>query len=153
MINKIFIPLGIVALLAIAISAFSINNQADAAFLGSGLPITAAGNDITVAGSVTATSFIYTSDVRLKDNIVPLSGALAKVKSLQGISFSWKDSGQAEIGFIAQDVEKIVPELVVTGNDGLKAVKYGNIVALLVEAVKDQQAQIDSLEAELEALR
>jgi hypothetical protein len=111
------------------------------------------GTDITVSGDITATSFIYSSDVSLKEDVRLLDDALEKVIKLEGVSFTWKDSGEQEIGLIAQEVERVVPELVVTGNDDLKAVKYGNIVALLIEAVKEQQIEINSLKSELEEIK
>ena len=111
------------------------------------------GNNLTASGTITANSFIYSSDVRLKDNIKVLDNALEKVNSLEGVSFNWQENGQAEIGLIAQEVEKVLPELVVTDGNGLKAVKYGNIVALLIEAVKDQQIEIENLKAEIENLK
>ncbi len=111
------------------------------------------GTDLTASGSITAVSFIYSSDARLKENVKRLDNALEKIQALEGVSFNWKSSGASEIGLIAQDVERVVPELVVTSDEGLKAVKYGNIVALLIEAVKDQQAEIDSLKIELNSLK
>lgn len=62
------------------------------------------------------------------------------------MSFEWKDSGKSDIGFIAQEVEEIFPNLVKAGNDGFKSVKYANITALLVEKVKDQENKISVLE-------
>jgi hypothetical protein len=112
------------------------------------------GYKLEVTGSVGAVSYFYTSDRSLKDDIAPLSGSLEKVLKLQGVSFSWKESGKKSVGLIAQDVEKVFPELVSTGKEtGLKAVEYGNLVAPLIEAVKEQQRQIDALKAEVESLK
>lgn len=73
---------------------------------------------------------------------------------LDGVSFDWKESGEKSVGVIAQDVEKVFPELVKTDDaTGLKSVEYGNLVAPLIEAVKEQQKQINSLKAEVEALK
>ncbi len=119
-----------------------------------GIGTTAASQKLHVNGSVYATSFLYSSDASLKKNIVSLSGSLEKIKALQGVSFDWKSDGKHEIGFIAQDVEKVIPELVVTDTyTGLKSIKYGNIVPVLVEAIKEQQQQIDELRAEISALK
>ncbi|MDO8658858.1 MAG: site-specific integrase [Candidatus Levybacteria bacterium] len=85
------------------------------------------------------------SDIRLKENIKALSGSLEKVLALSGVSFNWKKTGIASIGFIAQEVEKIAPELVSTGNDGYKSLDYSKITPLLTQAIKEQQAQITSL--------
>lgn len=109
-------------------------------------------NNLAVTGSVTAGSFLYSSDRSLKTNIQPLKDALAKVQQLNGVSFNWKSNGEKSLGFIAQDVEKVLPELV-SGAEGNKAVAYGNIVAVLVEAVKEQQKQIDDLKIQIQELK
>ena len=97
----------------------------------------------------------YSSDERLKKDITTLSGALEKVLNLRGVQFKWKngDDNKENIGFIAQEVEKVVPQVVKDGSDGLKSVEYGNIVPLLVEAMKEQQKEIDSLKMEIETLK
>lgn len=108
-----------------------------------------------VNGDITANSVAGTSDARYKTNVVPVTNALEKVKALQGVYFNWnqkdfpqKEFGsQKELGFIAQEVEKVVPEVVTRekNNEEYRAVKYDKIVALLVEAIKEQQKQIDQL--------
>ena len=107
---------------------------------------------LDVGGDIRASSFLYNSDVSLKKNIAPLSNSLDKVKQLQGVSFNWKENGNEGVGLIAQDVEKVFPELVSTDNEGLKSVEYGNLVAPLIEAIKEQQKQIDELKKEIERL-
>ena len=108
----------------------------------------------TSAGNVTATAFLYSSDERLKENITPLKDASEKIRALQGVSFNWKKDGKENIGFIAQDVEKVLPELVMTNPvTGMKSVQYAGIIAPLVETVKEQQKQIDVLKAEVEELQ
>ncbi len=81
------------------------------------------------------------SDINLKENVTPLAGALDKVLALQGVSFNWKDKTrfgtQEEIGFVAQQVQGVVPQLVSTGGSYL-SLKYPNVTALLVEAFKQQ---------------
>lgn len=109
--------------------------------------------ELNVSGNVTANWFIYNSDRRLKDNIVPLSSSLEKILSLNGYSFSWKSTGAKDIGVIAQEVEAVYPELVHTNSTGFKSVEYGNLIAPLIEAVKTQQKEIESLKAEVEALK
>lgn len=113
------------------------------------------GNNVDVSGhSVTASAYYYVSDNNLKNNIVELSDSLSKVLQLKGVSFNWKDSGKASVGVIAQDVEKVYPDLVSTDpKTGLKSVEYGNLVAPLIEAIKAQQKQIDALKAEVQALK
>lgn len=157
--KKILISFGLLAFLAAGAVFINFDRSAEAAFLsGTSLPITTDNTNITIYngsanGSVTAASFLYASDFNLKENIVPLNDSLDKIKQLQGVSFDWKSGQGSEIGLIAQDVEKVVPELVVTNAEGIKAVKYGNIVALLIEAIQEQQAEIDALRVELNGLK
>lgn len=99
-----------------------------------------------------AQAFLYTSDKRLKDNIETIQDPLQKVQALRGVTWNWKKDGKADVGFIAQEVEQVLPELVATKDDGYKAVQYANLVWVLVEAVKEQQKQIDALTAKVEAL-
>lgn len=102
---------------------------------------------------VTALDFLYSSDKHLKENIEPINSALDIIKSLTGVYFDWKDSEKHAVGFIAQDVERVAPVLVEENSHGHKAVRYGNITAYLVEALKEQQAMIDSQQAEIAELR
>lgn len=98
----------------------------------------------------------YSSDSRLKENIAPLSNSLEKVLKLQGVSFTWRsDVGHTkDIGFIAQDVQKVLPDLVIQDkNNGLLSVKYQNMVAVLAEAIKEQQQQIEELKKEIALLK
>ncbi len=118
---------------------------------------------LDVAGSAHASSFPTSSDIRLKENITELSGVLGKLENIRAVSFDWnqnyKDMGRAtghrEIGFIAQDIEKEFPEIVTTwGNESYRAVDYGRFTAILLEAVKEQQREIQQLQqqnAELKA--
>lgn len=101
------------------------------------------------AATISATTITETSDERLKTNIVPLTNALDTVLALEGKAFV-KD-GKASIGLIAQQVKKVLPQVVVTGEDEMQtlSVQYGNIVAVLIEAVKEQQKQIEELKAKL----
>ncbi len=85
------------------------------------------------------------SDRRLKKDITPINNPVAKVENLTGCTFTRIDSGEKQTGLIAQDVAEVLPEAVVTGKDGIMAVAYGSLVGLLVEAIKDQQRQIDDL--------
>ena len=87
----------------------------------------------------------YSSDERLKKNIHTIANPIEKVNALRGVTFEYKESGQKQIGFIAQEVEKIIPEVVAELPDGYKGVHYQNVVGLLVEAIKEQQKQINEL--------
>jgi hypothetical protein len=101
-----------------------------------------------LAGNFTATGDITAySDKRLKTNIETISGALEKVNALRGVTFD-KD-GKRGLGVIAQEVEKILPEVVLDGEE-YKSVAYGNIVGVLIEAVKEQQKQINELKERLD---
>lgn len=102
--------------------------------------------------SVEATSFIYSSDRSLKKNIKTLDNSLGRILQLRGVSFDWKKDDKASIGLIAQEVEKVYPDLVSTNDEGAKSVQYGNLVAPLIEAIKEQQKKIDQLETRITIL-
>ncbi len=94
-------------------------------------------------GDINASGYYHASDERLKQNIKPIANALDKIQAISGVTFAFKSSPRKnEIGVIAQNVEKVVPEVVATGSDGMKSVEYGNLVGLLIEGIKDQQKQI-----------
>ena len=112
------------------------------------------GERLEVNGNVKASAFWYSSDINLKQNIQNIPNALQKIQQLNGVYFQWKESSKDGVGVIAQDIEKVFPELVATDpNTGLKSVSYGNLVAPLIEAIKEQQKQIDELKAEIEVLK
>jgi hypothetical protein len=113
-----------------------------------------------VNGNAYATGTWSSSDIRWKMNIIPLANVLCKLLSLKGVNFEWRktefpeinfDSGD-QIGLIAQDVEKIFPELVKTDDNGYKAVSYEKLSVILVEGMKEQQKQIDSYKSEIQSL-
>jgi hypothetical protein len=114
---------------------------------------------LQVNGDIIANSIAGSSDIRFKKNIRPVMNALDKVKALRGVYFNWdqqnfpdKNFGeQDELGFIAQEVEKVVPEIVTKDKtkEAYRSVKYDKLVALLVEAIKEQQKQIDSLKIQV----
>ena len=118
---------------------------------------------LQVAGDIIANSIAGSSDARFKTNITPIENPLQKVLRLRGVKFDWNKkafpdrsfSDSRAIGFIAQEVEKVLPEIVQTEKtaEGYKAVQYDKVVALLVEAIKEQQKQINSLKAELKKQR
>jgi hypothetical protein len=102
---------------------------------------------LNVTGDVVAYS---TSDERLKDNIQLISNPIQKVNELRGVEFDWKDgmpkAGQHDYGVIAQDVIKVMPELVNQRHDGYYAVDYDKMIGLLIEVVKEQEKRIKELE-------
>ena len=87
------------------------------------------------------------SDIRLKENINPITDALSKVQTLNGITFSYKESGAVATGLIAQDVQAVLPEAVIEDEDGYLAVGYGNMVGLLVESIKELTSRVKELES------
>ena len=95
-----------------------------------------------------------TSDARLKTNVVTISDALQKILSLRGVTYNWKvePNAEKEMGFIAQEVDKIAPELVSQDNDGIYTMQASQITALLVEAIKEQQKQIENLKSRIAEL-
>jgi len=101
--------------------------------------------NVTAAGNVTAYS-----DIRLKDNIEVIKNALEKVTQLNGVTFTrndQEDKARRHAGVIAQEVEKVLPEVVSEDNEGIKNVAYGNMIGLLIEAIKELQAKVELLEA------
>jgi hypothetical protein len=97
---------------------------------------------------IKAAAFVTYSDESLKSEVTSMANtALDTVMSLEGVEFTWKDSGERDFGFIAQDVQKVVPKAVHTGGDGVQGVDYSRLTSVLVEAVKAQQVQIEELKA------
>ena len=104
---------------------------------------------VEVSGDVTAFS---TSDERLKDNVTPIGSAIDKINQIGGYEFDWNNSSEHsghDVGVIAQEIEKVLPEVVVDRDTGYKAVRYEKIVALLIQAIKEQQLQIDELKSKI----
>jgi hypothetical protein len=96
-------------------------------------------------GALSSVTHVSSSDERFKDNIKTIENALTKLEELRGVSYTRNDL--PEIGVIAQEVEKIIPEVVQTGEDGYKTVSYGNMIGLLIEAVKDLSNEVNKLKA------
>jgi hypothetical protein len=97
-------------------------------------------------GVLSAIATTSTSDENLKDNIETIQDAINITNQLRGVTFTWKDNGLNSIGVIAQEIEKILPE-VVFESDGKKQVSYGNIVGLLIEAIKELNKRVEELES------
>lgn len=107
---------------------------------------------LEVSGSIKAGAFYYSSsDVRLKTNISVIENPIEKIMQLEGVEFNWKENGEKSIGLIAQEVEKVFPEIVSSGGE-YKSVGYANLVAPLIEAVKYQQKEIEDLEERIKLL-
>ena len=103
-------------------------------------------------GLLTSTDYNSSSDKRLKKNIKTIENALDKVIALRGVSFDWKEGSAKAIGLIAQETEKVLPEIVSQDENGFLGIKYNNLIGVLVEAIKDQQEQINILKKQIEKL-
>ena len=97
------------------------------------------------SGTLSATIFTSTSDERVKTNIRPITNALDITEQLSGVRFNWKENDLPSLGLIAQEVEKVLPEVVNTDSEDMKSINYSSLVSLLVEAIKEQQIQINQL--------
>ena len=107
--------------------------------------------NLTMAGNVTAYS-----DIRLKENIELIKNALDKVKQIRGVTFTrndQEDKTKRHTGIIAQEVERVLPEVVTEDNEGIKNVAYGNMAGLLIEAIKEQQEMIENMKQEMSDLK
>ena len=125
---------------------------------GTGDPVVS----LKVTGQIYATDNItayYSSDITLKNNIRPIESAIIKVKQISRVRFDWNEKSSQiqqeqghDIGLIAQEVEKVLPEIVITRENGIKAIQYEKVVPLLVEAIKEQQTMIEDLSNRLKVL-
>jgi hypothetical protein len=91
-------------------------------------------------------AFTSTSDENKKENIRIIENAMDILNEIRGVRFNWKSNHQPSVGVIAQEIEKVLPELVHTIDDGTKTVSYGNLVAVLIEALKDQHIRLNKIE-------
>jgi endosialidase-like protein len=120
-----------------------------------GIGLTNPSARLEVNGLICATNVACSSSARWKRDVRRLENALEKVQRLRGVSFEWKSDGRDDIGFIAEEVADVIPEVVAYEANGIdaKAVDYGRLTALLVEAMKAQQAEIEEMRKELRALK
>lgn len=107
---------------------------------------------LNVAGDAIANAWLTNSDIKLKENIASLSDSLVKTISLRGVNFNLKGGSKKQIGFIAQDVENILPEAVYTDSDGYKSIAYDRLTAVLAEAVKELNQKVEKLEERIKEL-
>ena len=103
-------------------------------------------------GTLSATQFTSLSDASKKINVQPIKNSIEIVEQLEGVRFDWKDNKAPSVGVIAQQVEKILPEVVETNTDGLKAVNYSGLIGVLIEGMKEQQKQINILMDKIKTL-
>lgn len=140
----------------IAVDSFEVSfNSTVYGSFGVGTPASGTTGEIRASDNVTA---YYSSDINLKTNIKPIDEPLKKLLQITGVYFDWKDDyiderggedgyfvRKNDVGVIAQEIEKILPEIVATRENGYKAVRYELLIPLLIEAIKEQQEQIDDL--------
>lgn len=119
-----------------------------------GIGATTPSEKLQVNGNVLATSYLTSSDRNLKTNFLVLTGALAKMLSIHGYAFDWRDTGRHDVGIVAQDVEKVFPDIVKTNTDtGYKSVEYANLIAPMIEAMREQQQMIEKQQQEISELK
>ena len=109
--------------------------------------------ELEVNGSVTSTAYYYSSDKRLKRDITSIANPLEKILSLNGYFFTWRANGKKDMWVIAQEVEKQFPEIVNTNSEWYKSVEYGNLVAPLIEAIKELNKKVDAQAKEIRQLQ
>ena len=116
----------------------------------SNLPLSYA---LDVSGSIRATgTVLQSSDIRLKENIKNIENASTKVEHISGVHFNWRDSKKAAVGVIAQEIQKVLPEVVSKDKKGYLNVDYGGIVPLLIESIKEHKDIINKLESRISKL-
>jgi hypothetical protein len=109
---------------------------------------------LDVSGTIRATGDVIAySDARVKENIVTLENSLELVQKLRGVSYNKIGESEKKVGVIAQEVLEVLPEVVQQDQDGRYSVAYGNITAVLIEAIKQQQSQINELKQEIKQLK
>jgi hypothetical protein len=144
-----------------SLSSFTGSSTASPQFssLGVGTVASNTQGEIRATNNITA---YFTSDIKLKENIITIDNALKKIQQISGVEYDWTkeyiDSAGGEDGFfirkhdvgvIAQDVQKVLPEVVAERPDGLLAVKYDRIVPLLIEAIKDLSKEVEELKSKI----
>jgi hypothetical protein len=127
---------------------FTIKSSTSGAAITSRLLLIGSTGNMTITGSLTQNGSI--SDISLKENIKPVENALDKIEKLNAVTFDWKKSDsilqlKEDYGFIAQEVEKVIPEIVRTNDDDKKAINYNGITSVLVKAIQELKAEIELL--------
>jgi hypothetical protein len=123
-----------------------------------GIGMTSPTYKLHVGGRIKTNAVNESSDERLKTDINPIGNALGKVLKMNGVTYEWRVSEFPEMGFdkglqyglIAQELEQIVPELVGTDNEGWKSIEYSHLVPLLIEALKEQQLQMNERDLKIQ---
>jgi hypothetical protein len=131
-----------------------LNNQNNWVANGSngrlGVSRTDPGYTLDVNGTIRATADVIAySDERVKENIKTIDKSLEKVNQLRGVEFNKIGEDKKSIGVIAQEIEKVIPEVVYEDQDGMKSVAYGNITGVLIEAIKELKAEVEELKKQI----
>jgi hypothetical protein len=114
--------------------------------VGSG-QLQVSGGNVFSTGSFQANANVTAlSDERVKENVETIEGALDKVLAMRGVRYRRTDIGETQVGVISQEVQKIVPEAVVENDDGMLHVAYGNLVGVLINAIKELEERVRQLE-------
>lgn len=135
------------------------NNESvkpDRLVIGDAVKVLAESTGATVTGNLDVTGDVVafsSSDMRLKDNLTPITKPLEKISQISGYEFDWNDKQDTysghDVGVVAQEIEQIIPEVVTEREDGLKAVRYEKLVPLLIESIKELTAKVEKLESQL----
>jgi hypothetical protein len=139
----------------------AVGTTSDVQFRSIGIGTAASGTSGEIRATNDITAF-YSSDASLKENVKNITNPIDKIKLINGVEFDWTQKyidgnggedpyfmRRHDVGVIAQEIEAVLPEVVATRENGIKAVKYDRIVALLIEAIKEQQKQIDELKSKI----
>ena len=129
------------------------------------MKVVAAGPDITgtlvASGTVSGAGVVLTSDHRYKKNITPVTGALEKLSKLNPVNYDWRKdefknkgfSDKKQWGFIAQEIEKVMPELVIETRNGYLGLNYTGVIPLLTKAMQEQQTEMEKQQKEIDQLK
>jgi len=118
-----------------------------------GIGVTTTSYRLEVSGGFAATAITETSALKFKENITPLSSQLEIINKLNPVNFDWKEDGKKDFGFIADEVEEIIPELVSYKDDEVHGLHYSKLTPILVKALQEQQTQIEVLKQEIKKLK
>jgi hypothetical protein len=114
--------------------------------------------DTTITGNCDISSLLrvqgdiiafYTSDERAKTNIEEIKDSLTKIDTLRGVEFDWKKDNTHDVGVIAQDVQKVLPEVITTNAEGYLGVRYEKLAGLIIEAIKELSEQVEDIKKKL----